>query len=360
MRKSEMKQEHIERINFAVTKALDHKDWEPESLLSGGLTGVPVYKIKVRDKSYAIKLENINDKNFDLVRNYEIVEAVSKQGISPRVFYTNPEQGIILMECINSSFQPAIASPYLEKLAAVARKLHKMELFKEWKSLREILDHSINKLPPQYLKNSYIHACLQEIKKLEEIIFFQTDIRSSHGDFHIANTLFDGDRYLLVDWQAAAPRSFYFDLSCYATFMFSSNAKCNEFLQAYLEREPKEEEIAKYNLMRIFTNIYYGIGFIAISLEGGKDLPLMSDENISKLPHHCIVLQAVAAALNDSMNKQKFGFACLKSSLEAIADEKYRKAFEQVSVLKQSGSKHEAPFSELTEEKEKPPSCRKF
>ena len=68
------------------------------------------------------------------------------------------------MEYIDSRFQAATAPPYLEKLAMVARKLHKMELFKEWKSLREILDYSTNKLPPEYLKSSYIQKCLRDPK----------------------------------------------------------------------------------------------------------------------------------------------------------------------------------------------------
>ena len=158
----------------------------------------------------------------------------------------------------------------------------------------------------------------------------------------------------MVDWQAAAPQSFYFDLACYATFMFSTNTDlCNAFLQAYLERKPTEDEIAKYTLMRVFTNIYYGIGFISISLEAGKDIPVMSDENISKLPHHGVVLQEVAAAFADPQNKQKFGFACLKSSLETITNERYRKSFDLVAALKQTELKRETISAESKDEKDR-------
>ena len=56
MKKSELLIEHIEKINLAVERGLGAKEWELISLLSGGLTGVPVYKIEV-GKAYAIKLE---------------------------------------------------------------------------------------------------------------------------------------------------------------------------------------------------------------------------------------------------------------------------------------------------------------
>src|SRR6478609_698710 len=98
MNKLELASEQIERINFAVKKGLNTHDWEYISLLSGGLTGVPVLKIKAENKSYVIKLEDVNDENFDLVRNYKIVETVSKQGISPKVYLTDPSKGLILMD----------------------------------------------------------------------------------------------------------------------------------------------------------------------------------------------------------------------------------------------------------------------
>jgi len=46
-------------------------------LLSGGLTGVSVYKIAVENHSYAIKLENVQDTRFDLSHSYQILETVS-------------------------------------------------------------------------------------------------------------------------------------------------------------------------------------------------------------------------------------------------------------------------------------------
>ena len=92
------------------------KDWEPISLLSGGLTGVPVYRINVENKSYAIKLENVDDKNFDLVRSYQIIEIVSKQGISPLVYFTDAKQGIILMKYIEAKPRPEASPEYDAKI----------------------------------------------------------------------------------------------------------------------------------------------------------------------------------------------------------------------------------------------------
>ena len=336
MKKSDIIQPNLDRIQHAFQQ-LGIEEWEPTSALNGGLTDAPVYKIKANNTMYAIKLESPDDNNFDLKRNYQIVENVSKAGISPPVVFTDPKRGIILMKCIESRMQPATATPFLEKLAGLARKLHQMERFSEWKSLREIVDFSVNKLPPDYLKSTYIHACLQEIEKLEKIIFLESDIRSSHGDFHIANTLFDGENYYLVDWQAAAPRSFYFDLACYATFMFGSNTDlCHAFLKSYLEREPTMEEVAKYDLMRVYTNIYYGVGFVSLSVTAERNHPAITNDEIAQLAHHGNVLFEVAADLANPINKEKLGFACLKSSLKTIASPQYKKAFELVSTLKKN------------------------
>lgn len=126
--------EHRNKINDAVSNGLDANDWEYIAQLSGGLTGIPVYKIKVDDKLYVIKLESTEDKEFDLVRNYEIIHKVSAQEICPKVYLADSKQGILLMEYID----PKRAEPTPENIkhfASQIKKLHDGNSFAPWKSV---------------------------------------------------------------------------------------------------------------------------------------------------------------------------------------------------------------------------------
>ncbi len=330
MKKSELSIEHIEKINFAVQKGLSAKDWEPINLLSGGLTGVPVYRIEVKNKSYAIKLENIADKNFDLVRSYKIIEMVSKQGISPTVYFTHAERGIILMEYIEQKPLPEATPVMMQKLAGVLRKLHEKNSFPKWKTVVEVLDYFYQQLPAEYMQKKLIKKCMKQTKKIEKYLFDQNDIRSCHCDLNPVNVLFDGNNYFLVDWQAASPQSFYFDLAyCASWFYFYSEDLSASFLTYYLGREATEEEKAKYYLMRIFTNIYSGIGFISLSLKAAHNSHFISDEGIEKLPTFMEFMQSIGSGkvnLANTNMQQQFGFVILKTA-QGMMDPRYQKAY---------------------------------
>lgn len=336
MKKSQLPIEHIDRINFAVQKGLGAKNWEFINILSGGLTNVPVYKIAIKNKSYVIKLENVNDKNFDLHRSYKILESVSKQGISPPVYVTDADEGVVLMKYIESKPRPEASPATIKKFTTAIRKLHDKNVFPKWKTVIEILELIYQNLAPEYKEIRLVKECMKEIYKMIPLLFDPKDIRSCHCDLNPVNVLFDGENYFFVDWQAASPQSYYFDLAyCVNWFFFYSEDLCDLFLKSYLKREPTYEECAKFYLMRIFTNIYLGIGFISLPLKENKNYPILSEESIKKLPHYLNFMQSLGSGkinLNMADTQQQFGFIFLKTAIRMM-DQRYKQAYELLIAL---------------------------
>ena len=52
MRKSDLQEADLARIEFAMKQAFPDTNWEPVSILSGGLSGAAIYKIIVNNKMY--------------------------------------------------------------------------------------------------------------------------------------------------------------------------------------------------------------------------------------------------------------------------------------------------------------------
>lgn len=81
--------------------------------------------------------------------------------------------------------------------------------------------------------------------------------------------------------------------------------------------------------MRVFTNMYLGIGFISLPLNLDNNTKILSDENIEKLPTFINFLQSIGSGrvnLADSNIQQQFGFTFLKNA-EKMMDQRYQSTY---------------------------------
>lgn len=317
MKKSDLTSDQQDRIHYAVQKGFGIQDWEPISVLSGASEAF-VYKININKIPYVIKLDNINDKKFDLVRCYALLENVSKQGIAPPVYFTDAAHGVVLMKYIDAKPRPQGTVESIKQFAGFIRKLHDGPSFSPWRSIYQILDYLYQQLTPDYQQSGFIQNCIQQALELKSVLSDPADIRPCHGDLNPYNVLFDGNKFYLVDWATASPQSFYFDLACCANFFyFYSDELCQKFLTEYFNRLPSCDENRKFLLMRKFTNVYYGIMFIFMSLQANVKLSPLSESDIALLPGYPEFMQSIGAGkvnLADPKTQQKFGYIFLKAA----------------------------------------------
>jgi len=319
MKKSDLTDDQQSRISFAVQQCFNTTDWELMNILSGA-SGSFVYKINIHKKPYVIKLDNIDDKNFDLIRCYDLLENVSRQGITPQVYFTDAARGVVLMKYIETKPFSHSELKSVKQFASFIRKLHDGPLFSQWKSIFKILDYLYQQLTSDYQESEYIQKNIQEASRLQADLSDPADLRSCHGDLNPYNLLFDGNELYLIDWATASPQNFYFDLACCANFFYyDNNELCQIFLTEYFGRQLNRDENKKFRLMQKFTHIYYGIMFIFMSLQANIKLLPLSHSDIESLPAYSEFMQSIGAGkvnLGDPETQQKFGYVFLK----AVAD----------------------------------------
>ncbi len=80
--------------------------------------------------------------------------------------------------------------------------------------------------------------------------------------------------------------------------------------------------------MRIFTYIYFGIGFISLSVQTEAPNKILKDTEIENLPTYLSFMQSIGSGkvnLTLSDTKQQFGFVLLKAA-ESMMNQEYWEA----------------------------------
>jgi thiamine kinase-like enzyme len=82
------------------------------------------------------------------------------------------------------------------------------------------------------------------------------------------NILFDGNRVLLVDWEAAFRNDRYADLAVVAHQVVANDAEEQLYLQEYFGEPPNPYQRARFFLMRQVSHIFYAMAFLFIGAAG--------------------------------------------------------------------------------------------
>lgn len=327
--------DHRSRIHLAISKALNTDSWELLHLVNGGYSGAFVYSIKANNQTYIAKLDDLNDKKLDPHRYYPNMLIASEYGITPRIYYSDPAQGITLMEHIQCKPLPVAGPGAVRDHASLIRDLHHMPEFTGWKTLDEIVQFFLKILPASYLETDIIRSAISTSKRLSSLLSDPADDRSCHCDLNPNNLLYNGRKYYLVDWQASCKRNLYFDLACMAIFFYYFDRDLqNKFLEEYLQRQPTEIEQAKYELMQIFVNIYYGIIFISLPFLNHQPLDPLSENQVGALSDFNTFMQNIGAGfvnIGQHEVQQQFGHVFLSAGLKATSSEHYN---EIISLIK--------------------------
>ena len=252
----------------------------------------------------------------------------SEAALSPIVYFTDQKQGVALMQFIDPRPMPAPSETSVILIAKQIRKMHDGKSFEPWKTLDEILDYFYQLLSPPVRSAEVMKKCMAELSYFKKYLNDAADVRPSHGDLNPGNVLFDGTPYLFVDWFSASPQNLYFDLAtCAQLFYFSNEELCSSLLTNYLGHEAAQDELAKYFLMRIFMNIYYGMMLMASAHGAGVELKTLSDDEIRGLPGFAEYHRLIGAGevkLEAAEARRKFGFVFLNNAVAEVEGEKYR------------------------------------
>lgn len=209
----------------------------------------------------------------DPSRHYVSMKAAADAGLAPRVWYAHVEDKVSITDFVKA--EPLPISEALVRLPAVLRTLHALPSFvrapfnttcKFLLNRGQVLDGFLSKFRADDIlpkaKSDEFFSCNEEVAAVYP--YDDTEIASSHNDlFKPDNILFDGQRVLLVDWEAAFLNDRYADLVVVANQIVTSAAEERAYLEAYFGASPDEYQLARFFLMQQVARIFYVMAYLS-------------------------------------------------------------------------------------------------
>jgi len=256
-------------------------------LLSGGFSDAFLYKCIINNKAYVMKCSNRQFEDVRLEQEFKLFKIAAALDISPKVYYTNVKRDVIITEFIDHQL-PSSHDPrplrenkeWLQDIIKLMKKVHNMPVDKLNLQTTGIYEdfHGIYKSAAKFLRQRLNKKEKQLFKRIAKTPRPEGKNVFSHGDFNVANLLYNDKRFYLIDWERAHFDHYLFDIAHSSNFLCMTKSEGVELLQMYLEHEPTEHEIQQFNHLRRYQFGFHAIVFFFAALEYNAENPKPSDK----------------------------------------------------------------------------------
>ena len=307
----------------------------------GGRTDSLVLRIVVGGTPYLLKMIRRAE---DPTRHYNCMRAAAEAGIAPTVWYTDVESKISITDFVNA--KPLAMSQALVGLPALLRRLHALPPFAR-APFNTTCTFLVSRAPAQkgpalegFLKSFRASGLLPEadmaefFTRYEEIAaaYWQDDgdLAASHNDlFKPDNILFDGERILLVDWEAAFLNDRYADLAVVANQVVMRDDDELVFLREYFGGEPDAYRRARFYVTQQLSHLFYTMAFL---LAGSAGKPVDWSEAVPEVRDYQRRLWSGEAGLAEPAEKIAFARVNWARLLRNVRAPRYVESLRMVSA----------------------------
>ncbi|MFC0515733.1 phosphotransferase [Mucilaginibacter angelicae] len=257
---------HALQVTFGVHEFEDLRE------LTAGLSSALVFRMLVLGKPYLLRIITRTDALADPTNEYACMKAAADAGIAPHVWYTSVNDRIAITGFIEA--KPFAQEEAKLKIPGLLRQLHALPPFPYRMSYIDKVGEFIEKFQAAEIMPASMTADFFYLYKKIKNIYPRNshDLVACHNDLKPENTLYDGKRVWLVDWEAAFLNDRYVDLAIAANFVVRNDADEKDFLKAYFGTEADEYQHACFFLMRQVLHLFYFIVFMLVGKAAGKSI----------------------------------------------------------------------------------------
>jgi len=283
-------------------------------MLDGGGSSSTMYKFKVRNKSYVLRMMGFDQSIKDRGIQVECAQYGGRLNIAPKCYYADAEHGIIIMDYINQV--PMTKEVMLQQMPGLLSKLHYSE--KVPKPFYDIFPY-INDLIGEIIKitpSIKLRDYFKSIKEVMSILHNHRQIASCHNDLNSENVLYDGKQVYLVDFEAAGLEDPYFDLATVCQQNCLETEEEFAFLEQYLSKKPNILELSKLCLMKQVSYCYHAVHFFQHAYNAGM---MEFNDDVPSFNKWSKGRKEGIYALDTTYDVMLYGMVVLNQSLDDMA-----------------------------------------
>ncbi|MDO3628663.1 phosphotransferase [Mucilaginibacter sp. BT774] len=251
-------------VDKALQAAFGTTDIEDIRQLTAGLSSALVYRIVIQGKPYLLRIIMRTDEFANPEREYNCMRAGAEIGVAPKVWYTSISDRIAITDFVD--VKPFPVEEARIKMPKALRKLHSLPLFPVFQYIDAAARFNKKLLESKLMPEEEISELFRQFDRINKTYPRNPkDMVSSHSDLKPENTLYNGEKLWLVDWEAAFSNDRYADLAIAGNFLIANNKDEKEYLQNYFEEEPTEYQHARFFLMQQIIHTFYLTSFVLFS-----------------------------------------------------------------------------------------------
>lgn len=328
-------EEKKEAVARGLRAAFGVAEFEDIAPLYGGHTDSLVYHVTVRESPYVLKIILRAE---DPSRHYTCMRAAAEAGVAPRVWHTDAEAKISITDFVDA--KSLAVSEALVRWPAVLRTLHAAPPFPRAPfnttctfllDKGPALDGFLQKVrAPDILPAAVSEELFARYAELAAVYpYGDGEMVSCHNDlFKPDNTLFDGERVWLVDWEAAFLNDRYADLAVVANHVVTNDDEELVYLREYFGASPDAYQRARFYVMRQLVHVFYSMAFLYL---GSSGKPADWSEAVPDFREYHRRMWAREVDLADKAEKIAYGRAHWDLLSHNVRQPRYREALQIVA-----------------------------
>lgn len=316
----------------AIAAAFPGADLQSLAPLHGGLSGSPVYKLVVDGRPFVLRLMQEVSLLHNPLRQLTSMQLASERELTPCLHYVDLELAVSISAFVEH--QPALANLRHDAGQAgsfgdLLRRLHSGPAFPEFLDGFQMIQGGLQQLTQAGVA---LPSLIQDLVAEHEpvTLALQPHLTSApcHNDLNPGNVLFDGQRFWLIDWEGACMGDPMLDLAGAIHWFMLDAGQEAALLNAYFQRSPSQQELAKLALMKQVSWCLYALIFLLTSLQGER---AGVDEAIDRqeLPSFGQALGAIGRGemrLQEADMRRRLSLVMAKQSLDEMRRPEFRQA----------------------------------
>lgn len=309
-----------EAVREAFTATFGAHAPDALSPISGGTSGALICRFDVNDRPYALRIEPERVALQDRARGFQCMMSAAAEGAAPRVHHADPVTGVAIMDFVAGrplatypGGGPALAKALgtlIAKVQAAPRFPGRGDYPDAIAELLASASRSPLTTPGELARHAEGLALIRAAA-----LWDASSLVSSHNDPNPRNTLFDGERLWLVDWELASPNDPLVDLAILSTDLAEGPELEDVLLTAALGVAPDARLRAKLRVIRLLSRLFYGC--IVLDSFGDRPQPFQAATGPAHTP---ATFRAAVAGGSLASGAPETAYAFARMSLAAFLD----------------------------------------